>query len=285
MRWRAASLVIAVFVLASCSSELGRRVPWCDDLNATTILSAQAVAGAGYLPCLNDLKPGWTYEHLEAERGRSRFWLTSDRVGTRFLEVSLGKSCDPGDATQVVSDEPNAALFTRIDIADFSLPITIVPEGTGTANRSYALELADQLSGAVLVGREVRIRIDAGDDPTESRITRAVAEQRPVLVVGTREQEERTIELHLPRPGSDADPLVFSGIPLSRGLYEIEERLGHPRYRATWYYVFDSGCVTYEFDAKGTGVAAIPGDVRAAIGLLPLAEPRRILEEQGRVVP
>jgi hypothetical protein len=276
---------MAVVALASCSSELGRRVPWCDDLNGTMMLSAQAVPGSAYIPCLNDLKPGWSYEHLEAEDGRSRFWLTSDRLGTRFLEVSLERSCSLGNTRQIPSDEPAAALFTEVERAEFYLPITIVPEGEAVANRTYALDLADILGETIVEGRQVRVRLDAGADPTQERIDRALAEERPVFVVGTREVEERTVELHYPRPGSSAGPRVERGITLDDALHEIDEQLATPRYRATWLYLFDGGCVRYEFDAKGDGVAAIPGDAQEALGLLDLAVARRILADHGWDLP
>ena len=285
MRWRTATLALLVMVLASCSSELGRRVPWCDDLNGTALLSAQAVPGTAYLPCLNDLKPGWSYEHLEAEDGRSRFWLTSDRLGTKFLEVNLEPACSLGDTRQIPSDEPGTALFTEVEIAEFRLPVAIVPEGEAIANRTYALDLADLLSATTLEGRQIQVRVDAGADPTQNRIDRALAEERPVFVVGTREVEEGTVELHYPRPGSNAAPRIERGITIHEALHEIEEQLGTPRYRATWLYLFDGGCVRYEFDAKGAGVSGIPDDAQEALGLLDVAAARRILAEQGWELP
>ena len=43
------------------------------------ILMAQSVPEATSLPCLAALPAGWTLDGVEVKRGRTRFWLNSDR--------------------------------------------------------------------------------------------------------------------------------------------------------------------------------------------------------------
>jgi hypothetical protein len=47
----------------------------------------------------------------------------------------------------------------------------------------------------------------------------------------------------------------------------LEEAADPPTYTDTWYYPFSNGCVIYEFDAHGTGLATIEADVQSALAL------------------
>ena len=100
-RYAATMLVLLAIAVSSCSDQLGRSVPGCatDDnpsfgLAGGIIVEMQAVATAEYVPCISVLQQGWEYRHLVPERGKSRFWLSSDRVGDDFLEVTLREVCD-----------------------------------------------------------------------------------------------------------------------------------------------------------------------------------------------
>jgi hypothetical protein len=276
------ALCVALAVSGCGNEQIGRSVPSCDPNQAgsTLLLAAQSVADAEYVPCVVDLKAGWEYEHLEAKRGRAVFWLSSDRVGERFVEVTLAPACDLGDAVQITSDEPGVPLFVDVERSDAVLSVVVIPEGAEGINRGYALRVADALSEETVRDRSVRVTVDASNDPTEDRLSRALEPGNPALVVGTREQEEGAVELHI--PGRTGDP---PRLPLGDALEEIEDTLGAPRYRATWHYLFRSGCVTYEFDAKGAGIEALPGDVQEALGLYPLDPLREWGEELGYELP
>jgi hypothetical protein len=284
MSRRSALLALAAaLAVAGCArDDLGRRVPSCDpnEASATLLLSAQSVPDAEFIPCVNDLRVGWEYEHLEAERGRSRFWLSSDRVGERFLEVTVTGSCDLGDALQVRSDEADAPLLVDVRRSDAVLSVVVVPEGAEGLNRGYALRLADELSVETVANRTVRVTVDAGDDPTEDRISRALERGSPVFAVGVREREENTIELHLPNRRATPERL-----PLSEALQRIESGLGDPVYQATWHYLVRSACITYEFDARGPGVDTLPEQVQEALGLYPLDPLREYGRQLGYRIP
>jgi hypothetical protein len=288
----------AALVLTACGEQrLGRRQPGCgqDELNGTHLIAAQSVPGIAFAPCINDLKVGWSYEHLVAQSGQSRFWLNSDRVGFHFLEVTLEATCDVEGAVEVATDEnvfdeitgERVAIprYERVLQADFTLPITIVPEGTDDAGTlEYAGIIAFDLRGMALEGRTVEATIDDRDLPTEARIAEALAASRPVLVAGMRGQEQGTVELQM-RAGSSAAVDVYRAVSLDEALEEIEGRHDQPRYRATWHYVFEGGCVTYEFDARGHTVSGVPADVEEALGFLPLTGAREWARQNGYEVP
>jgi hypothetical protein len=51
---------------------------------------------------------GWTYAGSDVRSGSVRFWLDSDRVGSRAIEVAMTSSCDLTGATEVaLTNSPN----------------------------------------------------------------------------------------------------------------------------------------------------------------------------------
>lgn len=284
---RLVSLVLATALVATgCNTHLGRSVPGCgtDEINSATILMAQTVRGAEYTPCINELKPGWDYVHLESRSGQTRFWLSSDRVGDRFLEVTFEGSCDLSSAVETSSDEPDIPLYIEEIEADFHVRITVIPEGTDQSYREYAAEIAIDIGGMRIGDRLVRAGMDSADLPTAERIRLALDDGQAVLVVGAREYEERTVELHLLRPGQTV-PTVLSGVSVAEAVEEVAEPLDNPHYRAVWHYPFENGCVTYRFDAKGAGAERIAFEIRNALGFLLLAPLREYGEQVGYLIP
>jgi len=280
-------VLLATAVLASgCNSQLGRTEPACSEDMITTaiIISAQSVRGTGYVPCINDLKPGWKYEDLVARSGQSRFWLSSDRVGDHFLEVTLEGSCDITGAVEKDSDEAPIPLYIDEIIIDYRVNVTIVPEGDDETHRNYAAEIAQEIGATRVDDRLIQVSLDSSDLATSERIRIALSDGRAVMVVGAREYEERTVELHIRRPGGTVAE-VLPGMSPAEAIEEIAEPLGDPVYRATWYYPFEGGCVTYEFNAKGAGVEHIARDVMTALGFADLAPIREYGEQFGYVVP
>jgi hypothetical protein len=79
------------------------------------ILMAQTVPSAAWVPCLRPVLPsGWSFEHLDARNGDSRFWLDSDRDGTGAIEVRLEESCDTSGATEIASDREYMHRMERV---------------------------------------------------------------------------------------------------------------------------------------------------------------------------
>jgi hypothetical protein len=78
------------------------------------ILMAQSVPSAAWAPCLTPLPSGWSFVHLVARDGVSRFWLDSDRDGTKAIEVRLEESCDTTGTTEIASDREHMHRLERV---------------------------------------------------------------------------------------------------------------------------------------------------------------------------
>lgn len=284
---RFSAVVVALGLTgAGCASQLGQTMPNCDTDTVTNavLITAQSVQGAAYVPCVNDLKPGWDYEPLEARSGQTRFWLSSDRVGGHFLEVTFEASCDLSDAGQVTSDEPAIPRYEAHVESDFFVLVTVIPEGSGQELRDYASEVTQEIGSSRVKNRLVKALVDATDSPTADRIDRALDAGGAVMVVGARELEEGTVELHIRRAGEPGD-LVVRGLEPDEAVEEVAGPMGDPVYRATWHYPFENGCVTYEFDAEGVGAESIAYDVMDALGFIDLAPIREYGDSVGYILP
>ncbi|MCB2222773.1 MAG: hypothetical protein KQH83_01260 [Actinobacteria bacterium] len=281
---RLVPLLAAALVASGCSGTLGRVMPACDNdrINSAVLITGQSVAGAEYIPCIEDLKPGWTYEHLQAERGRTRFWLGSDRVGLRFLEVAFEGSCDLSGAVRAPSDEPDIERWVEDVEEDLFVEVVLIPEGDDPGLRDHAADLVSEVGGGRVETRLVRVTLDATDRPTAERIDDALRSGAAAFVIGPRELEEGTVEVHVMRGGGEE---VWPGMEPEHAVEEIAEYLGDPVYRAVWYYPFGHGCVTYRFDAKGIGAEDVAYDVMDSLGFLDLGPLRDLGEDLGYVLP
>jgi hypothetical protein len=89
---------------------LGAAAPSCGT-GHSMILSAQSVPSAAMLPCLAALPSGWSTGEADIASGHTRFWLDSDRAGTRAITVTLTAACDTAGAHQIPSDQPGMRRF------------------------------------------------------------------------------------------------------------------------------------------------------------------------------
>ena len=90
--------VISVGVVlgsASCGASHYAQVS-CEGVHRQSIfiLAAEAVPSATYIPCIEPMPAGWSYAGSDVRSGSIRFWLDSDRVGARAIEVTMTASCD-----------------------------------------------------------------------------------------------------------------------------------------------------------------------------------------------
>ena len=72
--------------------------PRCDE-DRHLALVAQSVASAAYVPCVTELRPGWTADTFEAQSGRTDFTLVSDRDEDHPVQVDFSPSCDVSHAS------------------------------------------------------------------------------------------------------------------------------------------------------------------------------------------
>jgi hypothetical protein len=109
-------------LLAGCASDSTAilATPTCSDGSGDAgngvVLMAQSVPTATWVPCISAALPlGWSFHHLDARNGVSRFYLDSDRDGQKAVEVRLTASCSTGGATKVPSDREGMTRLERVD--------------------------------------------------------------------------------------------------------------------------------------------------------------------------
>lgn len=274
-------LVALALVATACNnSQLGRGVPACPadpevitSFTGSMLLQMQAVDTAEYVPCLNDLKAGWSYEDLVPERGKSRFWLNSDRIGRHFLEVTLTRSCDVGPAAPVAGSV-DVEEFRDVELVGSNVTIVIVPVTGREAD--YARSIESELEARQINDRSIFVVFDTSDDPLAGKVAEAARRDRPIIVVDEQDALARTATLQMPD-----ETQSVRGLDLEDLFERLEDRLPKPRFIGTWYRVFEGGCITYEFDAEGTGVDRLAGDVEEALGLFPAGVVRQAMRSAG----
>ena len=277
-----AVLVLALVAGACSNNQLGRGVPACPvdpevitSFSGAMILQMQAVDTAEYVPCLNDLKAGWSYEDLVPERGLSRFWLDSDRLGSKFLEVSLTPTCEVGSATELATDpESGVTEFREVELVSSTVTMMIVP--TTGREVDYARSIEAELEAREISDRRVFVVFDTSDVPLTEKVAEAAARDRPIIIVNEQDAKDETATLQMPDESQSV-----RGLDLGDLFERLERRLPKPSFAGAWYRVFEGGCITYEFDAEGPGVDPLADDVEEALGLFPAGVVRRAMRSAG----
>lgn len=120
MRHRLTLLCVLALLMTGCGPSEDAFVPACPsfgedpDVPPASWLLAQSVPSATLVPCVSVLAPGWEVSNVDIESERSRFWLSSDRLGTNFLRVELHPDCDVTGSEATLSDEQDSELFRRV---------------------------------------------------------------------------------------------------------------------------------------------------------------------------
>ena len=280
MSRRMVLLALSCLALAACSDRLGRDTPECAaGVTNSVVMQIQAVKGTHFVPCINDLKAGWTFNHVEARSGLATFSIDSDRIGDPFLAISVSDRCDTSAAEPATSDERPIELFKDV-VADFTVPIVIIPEGPTDATLASARSIVVDMFGLRLRDRAVDARVDVTEGPTRDRIAAARADGAHVITISIRDAEEGTVSLLLANEFEER-----SGGRLRDAIDEIEDRVGPPSYRGSWFYVFEGGCVEYLFDAAGPGVETVAGDVQGSFGFVDAEAIRQVARDAGYQLP
>jgi hypothetical protein len=263
---------------AGCANQqLGRRIVECDgpsqDLGTSIILTAQAVPGTEYIPCVDALRPGWQFEHVEARSGQAYFTLHSDRMGLDFLRVTLLPSCDIGAATEVRSDERGVALSVEVleETTDFA--VVVIP--VADRHHDYAAWVSSRFMSEEVNGRDIVANLDESARPISEKVSSAHAAGVPVIIIDDAEVDTETVSLR--RVGDEEE----SGLDFEEALAEIGDDVDDPAYEARWFYTFEGGCVRYDIDAKGEGAQTVKSDVARAIGLYPMEEIYELARQAG----
>jgi len=276
------ALLMLSTVVAGCGRlGLGRAdcTPPERGISAANILTVQAVPTAKYSPCINELRLGWESVEWFAEDGEAgiRFLGNADAFDSlsAFLTATVTRSCDTSGGVEVTSEYPDIQKFEEITRRPVPLVVTIIPTVGGPL--IAARRLAERLSDTRLNDREVEFVIDdALGRPTSDRLEDALAAGHYVWILDELAADEGTVEMR------SNDPRVGgSGLSPEDALDEIEDRLPDLHYTGSWYFVFEGGCITYEFDAGGPLAATVAEDATDVVGFFPAGQLRAIAEDAG----
>ena len=61
----------------------------------------------------------------------------------------------------------------------------------------------------------------------------------------------------------------------------IEDNVSDLYYRGAWYFTFDGGCITYDFDAEGLLAITVAEDADDALGFYPAYELHEFARDAG----
>ncbi|MEE9205679.1 MAG: hypothetical protein V3U50_01715 [Acidimicrobiia bacterium] len=280
MSRRMVLLVLFFLAAAACSDRLGRDTPECAaGVTNSVVMQIQAVKGTHFVPCINDLKAGWTFNHVEAQSGLATFNIDSDRIGEPFVTIRTTATCDVSGAEPAISDERPIELYKDI-VQDFRVRIVVVPEGPTEATLAAARSVVVDSFGLRLRDRAVSIGVNVTEGPTGDRIAAAHADGAHVITISIRDAEEGTVSLLL---ANESEEQI--GGRLVDAIDEIEDRVSPPSYRGSWFYVFEGGCVEYRFDAAGPGVETVAGDVQGSFGFVDAEAIRQMARDAGYKLP
>ncbi len=252
---------------AACADSIGR------DVATATILNVQAVPSAKYTPCLDELRLGWDSVEGFAEDGQAGIRIM--RSFETFLTVTVTESCDVSDAVAVESGYADIERFEDIERQSTDIKISIVPSGRLplSASRAYV----DDLAGVEIDDRPVTYIIDEDlDQSVISRVELALSEYDYVWIVDEVDAEEGTVQLRSNDSAASGHDLKPEG-----ALDLIEDIVPDVFYRGDWYFTFDGGCITYEFDSEGTLAETVAADAEDALGFYPALELRNEAQEAG----
>lgn len=276
-RLRLVTFAAAVALLAASCGRLGVGLPGCEAVvhNPTTanLLSLQAVPGANYAPCINSLKLGWDDVAFKAESGQATIEVGRGLVP--FLEVRLTESCDIGNATEVASNHPDVKRYEDIAEVGGDIGVAIIP--TGERPLIHARSMVEAMPELRIDDRLVVFSVNEKIDfSTRTRVNEALFTNDYVWIITDLDIDEGTLELRRTPDGEGA-----RGLSVDDAVDLIEDMTPEPSYTGYWYLVFDGGCITYEFDAKGPVAESLGQDAGEAFGLYPNAELREIGETLG----
>jgi hypothetical protein len=278
VRWLLISLVIALVASGCANANLGLGEAACADstfghIASATVLNVQAVPTAKYTPCLDELRLGWDSIEGFAEDGQAGIRIM--RSFDTFLSATVTESCDVSNAVAVESGYADVERFEDIEQQPTNITILIVPSGEQPLSASRSL--VRDLVGVEIDDRPVTYVIDEDlDQSVNSRVELALSENDYVWIVDEVDAEEGTVQLrsnNAAASGHDLQPEVALDL--------IEDIVPGVFYRGDWYFTFDGGCITYEFDAEGTLAETVAADAEDALGFYPALELRNEAQDAG----
>jgi hypothetical protein len=264
---RGSLTLIAVTVAVSGCSNLGLGEASClppeRGVSSANILTIQSVPTAKYTPCLNELRLGWDTVEWFAEDGRAGIKIT--RSISPFLTATVTPSCDVSDATRVESGFPDIERYEAIESQATEIGITIVPSAERPLLSSRLL--VERLEGTEVDDRPVIFAIDENvDHQVGPRVNQALLTNQFVWVISDLGAEAGTVELRSNDPGLAG---LGRGVSTTEALELIDDSVPDVLYRGNWYFIFEGGCITYEFNATDRLAETVAADAEDALGFYP----------------
>lgn len=277
MRPSALVILAPLALVAGGCSNLGLGEVDCSapagDVSSSIIMTVQAVPNAKYTPCLNELRLGWDSVGWFAEDGRAGIEIVESF--DTFLTATVTDSCEVSDAILVESGYPDIQRFEDIELQETDVEISIVPSGEEPLSTARAL--VDELVGAEIDDRPVTFTIDGDvDESVGSRVEIALVRNEYVWIIDEVDAEEGTVQLR-----SNISAATGYGLDPDDALGLIEDVAPGVFYRGNWYFTFDGGCITYEFDAEGRLAETVAADAEDALGFYPAFELRQFARDAG----
>jgi hypothetical protein len=276
---RRPTILLAIVLLQGGCSNLGLGEADCGsvdaDISSSNILTIQSVPTAKYTPCVNELPLGWDRAEPFAESGRGGIRIVRDTPPSTFLTSTVTDSCDVSEAVAVESGSVDIDRFEDIELQPVSIGVSIVPSGEEPLSR--AQELVDELAEVEIDNRPATYTIDeAVDEPVSTRVEVALSQNDYVLIIDEVDAEDSTVQLR-----SNISAATGNNLAPEEALDLIGDVVPDVFYRGNWYFTFEGGCITYEFDATGALAETIAEDAEDSLGFYPALELRELAKEQG----
>jgi hypothetical protein len=273
-------LVVSLALAAGGCSNLGLGEASClppeRGVSAASILTIQAVPTAKYTPCLDETRVGWDTVEWFAEDGEAGFKIS--RAISPFLTATVTPACDIGDAVEVESGFPDIQRYEDIESQAPEIEITVIPSSERALLSSRLL--IEDLDGSEVDNRPVVFTLDeAVDHQVGPRVNMALLRRQWVWIVGELDAEEGTVELR----GEDLQ-VLSRGVTPAEALEIIDDSIPDVFYRGNWYFTFEGGCITYDFNAKGTLAETIAADAEEVFGFYPASIVVEVARRDGLVI-
>jgi hypothetical protein len=110
------TVLATLFSVSGCSA-FQRSIPSCAGLQRLALV-AQSVPTASFVPCIDQLPPGWSVPVFRVGRGQTAFSLLSDRAGGRSVAVRFDQTCQSTGSVPTTSRAPGVHTSVRIESID-----------------------------------------------------------------------------------------------------------------------------------------------------------------------
>ena len=239
-------LLVAALLVGACGADFGVGLPACEDVvrrpTAATILTAQAVPTARFGPCIEELELGWDNVEFTSRNGLAE--LVFSRAQRPFLVVRLQESCGVDPAHAVPSGIAGIARYEDVEAVEPEIGVTLVPSSQKAL--IYARTIVDNNTNIELEGRVVVFEVDEDiEQSLRARTNRALFGDNLVMILTEVDVEERTVDLRIDSTAAGRR------LSVDEAMDAIEASVPEVMYRGRWAFVFDGGCITYDFDASG----------------------------------